>query len=550
MQATRVLAEHRRFLDTLDHPEAVQRDLLTTVLEQNADTAFGREHGLAGVRTVEELRKAVPIRTHEDLMPWIERTMNGERNVLTADDPLVYFSSSGSTGREKHIPVTRTYLRSTFLPFYHASFAPLLQTLPDALAAPERVLNLWQDPTSPIARTSTGQPHIGASQFDYRKIGEDSASGPGIHAPWSRIPEELASASPWDRSYYKLRLAAEQDIRLLIGINPAMVAALPYQLRELWPRLVEDVRAGTLDGRPHTQPRPERADQLERYAAAFGTLYPYHLWPHLSAIFVWNSGLASLYLPRVREMYGPGVQLFSAPIASCEGPAAVPVDRHPGGAPLYLPGCVYEFVPADQPLTADSPTMLIPELEEGRDYHLVFSHVGGMYRCAVTDVVRVVGKVGRTPRIEYAGRNTTRSAAGEELTEAAALRALGAACHDTGGEIRNATYRLAPGGARYQLAVAFAGPPVAALADALDVRLAEQCDGYREGRAGGRIGPVEVIAVPEDAFLREWEHVVRAGQRPPRVKDRIFQPSTQAWARITAGREASAGQAVTEGGTV
>ncbi|MEU0427158.1 GH3 auxin-responsive promoter family protein, partial [Streptomyces canus] len=32
--------------------------------------------------------------------------MAGERNVLTADDPLVYFSSSGSTGREKHIPIT------------------------------------------------------------------------------------------------------------------------------------------------------------------------------------------------------------------------------------------------------------------------------------------------------------------------------------------------------------------------------------------------------------------------------------------------------------
>ncbi|MCF1594964.1 GH3 family domain-containing protein [Streptomyces muensis] len=543
MQAESVLAEHRRLLDSLNHPQEVQHDLLTGILQQNVHTAFGREHGLAAVRTVDELRRAVPIRTHAELMPWIERTMDGEKNVLTADDPVVYFSSSGSTGREKHIPVTPTYMRRTFLPFYHAAFAPLLRTLPQALAVPNGVLNLWQDPTAPITRTRKGQPHIGASQVDYRKFGEDSAVGPGNDAAWSRIPDELAAAGPWDRAYYKLRLAAEQDIRLLIGINPAMVAALPYQLRELWPRLVEDIRAGTLDGLPHTTPNPERADEIERFAKTFGTVHPYHLWPRLTAIIVWNSALASLYLPRVRETYGPGVQLFSAPVASCEGPAAVPVDRH-RGAPLYLPGCLYEFVPADGPVTADSQTLLATELEEHQDYHLVFSHVGGMYRCAVTDVVRVVGRAGRTPRIEYAGRDITRSAAGENLTEATAVRALHAACLDTGAEIRNATFHLAAEGhgkgGRYQVAVAFAGPAAPELATALDARLTEQCHGYRAGRQSGLIAPAEVITVHEDAFLREWERAVRAGQRPPRVKDRVFLPDENAWARITATRPEAA----------
>ncbi|MER8012045.1 GH3 auxin-responsive promoter family protein [Streptomyces sp. NPDC094149] len=537
MNAERVIAEHGRLLDAVNHPYEVQRELLATVLEHNAHTAFGLEHGLEAVRTVEELRRAVPIRTHEEMMPWIERTMDGERNVLTADDPVVYFSSSGTTGHEKHIPVTRTYMESTFLPFLHAAFAPLLQTLPQALAAPEAVLNLWQDPTAPIRRTRKGQPHIGASQVDYREFGEASALGPGSGATWGRIPEELVSAIPWDRSYYKLRLAAEQDIRLFLCVNPAMVAALPYQLRVLWPRLVEDIAAGSLDGRPHAAPNPDRAKEIERHARTFGTVHPYHLWPRLSAVFVWNSALASLYLPRVREMYGPGVQLVSAPVASCEGPVAVPVDLAPG-APLYLPGCVYEFVPADGPLLADSETLLVSELEENQDYHVILSHVGGLYRCAVNDVVRVVGRLGRTPRVEYAGRNIVRSAAGEALTEAAALRALRAACHDTGAEIRNATYHLdsrgTGNGGHYRIAVAFAGPPQRSLAGALDTRLSEQCDGYRAGRRSGLIEPLEVVAVHQDAFQREWERTVRAGQRPPRVKDRIFAPSEEAWTRITA----------------
>jgi hypothetical protein len=201
------------------------------------------------------------------------------------------------------------------------------------------------------------------------------------------------------------------------------------------------------------------------------------------------------------------VQLFAAPIASCEGPAAVPVDRHPSGAPLYLPGCFYEFVPADRPVTADSATLLAHELEDGRDYHLIFSHIGGLYRCAVTDVVRVVGHIGRTPRIEYVGRNVMSG----DLTEAAALRALREACADTGTEIRNATFR----GGR----VAVAGTITDGFPAALQARL-------------GR--PVEVFPVHPDAFLREWEWTIRAGQRPPRVKDRVFLPSAEAWERITA----------------
>lgn len=528
MRADRVLTEFRRHLDSLDRPDRVQRDLLTEILRENGDTEYARRHDLAKVNSIDEYRRAVPIRTHEELMPWIERTIAGETGVLTADDPVVYFSSSGSTGREKHIPVTRTYMQRVFLPFYHASFAVLMQSMPQALASEGGVLNLWQDPTSPIGRTRGGQAHLGPSQVDYRRFGEDAAVL-GSEAAWARIPDELRAANPWDRAYVKLRLAAEQDIRLLIGVNPAMVAGLSYQLRQEWPRLVEEIRAGTLGGRPHGAPNPERADEIAGYAKTFGTVHPYHLWPHLAGIVAWNSALASMYLPRVRETFGPGVQLFAAPIASCEGPAAVPVDRHPSAAPLFVSGCLYEFVPAEQELRADAETLLVSEVEPGRDYHLIFSHVGGLYRCAVTDVVRVTGRAGRTPRIEYAGRNVVRSGAGENLTEAAAVRALRAALADTGAELRNATFHLDSD--RYRVAVA--GIVTPGLAAALDTRLAEQSPGYRAARASGALSRLDVVVTHPDAFLREWERTIRAGQRPPRVKDRVFLPAEDAWLRIT-----------------
>ncbi|MFG1665890.1 hypothetical protein [Streptomyces sp. Y7] len=49
-----------------------------------------------------------------------------------------------------------------------------------------------------------------------------------------------------------------------------------------------------------------------------------------------------------------------------------------------------------------------------------------------------------------------------------------------------------------------------------------------------------MIPVHPDGFLREWERAVRAGQRPPRVKDRVFLPDEQAWERLVASASRAA----------
>jgi GH3 auxin-responsive promoter len=537
----RVLAEKRRLLSTLSNPVDWQRRVLDEVLAENAGTEFGQAHSLADVRDPRDLRRAVPIRTHEELMPWIERMIAGEPNLLTADEPVVYFSSSGTTGREKHIPITRTYMRRCFLPFYYASFARVVEHHPSLLAGDERVLNLWQDPYSPIERTAGGQPHIGPSQVDYRMFGERPAVGLGNRAPWSKLPDGLGDPDPWERAYLRLRLAAEHDVRGVIGVNPAIVAALPYQLAQWWPRIAEEIRDGTLGGQPYSAPNPERAREIEQLAEYFGTVRPAELWPRIELIVTWNTALASLYLPRVTAAFGPDARVAPAPVASCEGPVAVALDRHPTAAPLVVSGCFYEFIPAEEEIAPDSETLLAEEIEPGREYHVVLTHVGGLYRCAVSDIVRVIDFVERTPRVEYAGRSATRSGAGERLLEPQVVRALRGALADGGIDIRNATCRLAEAEAaapRYEVAVAALGAPSApergALATALDARLGEQCRDYRAARAADRLGPVRVHLTHPDAFLREWERRVRAGERPPRVKDRVFQPDDEAWRRLVA----------------
>ncbi len=75
----------RRFKRALSAPEPVQRAALEAMLRANADTAYGRQHGFATIKTAEEYAERVPVVTYDDLEPWLVRARAGEAGVLTAE---------------------------------------------------------------------------------------------------------------------------------------------------------------------------------------------------------------------------------------------------------------------------------------------------------------------------------------------------------------------------------------------------------------------------------------------------------------------------------
>ncbi len=537
----RVFGERERLRAAFADAAGHQQRVLAHLLEFNADTEFGKTHGFGRIRTLEDYRKAVPVHDYAALAPWIERMAAGEHNVLSADDPAVYFTSSGSTGDHKKIPVTPTFMRTSFFPFYYAAWAPLIENFPDVLERPDAVLNLKHDPISVPPTTSSGRPHVGASQVDFgAKFGEHLSAEPGTFAPWATLPVPVAATDHLEKTYLRLRLAVESDVRCVIGINPAMVAALPYQLALWAPRIVKEVRDGTLGGLPHREPNPERAAELERFAERFGTLRPAHVWPHMKALFCWTTGLASLYLPRLREEFGVGVTALPAPVAASEGPVGVALDRHGSAGSLVVTASVHEFVDAEADLTPDVATLRPDELEVGRDYHAIFSHAGGLYRYAVGDVVRVVDRVDGVPRVSYAGRNTRSDAAGERLRDAQVIRAMAASLASTGLEVRNAACRVvagADGTGAYEFAVAPRTPwlpdETRRFAAAFEIALGVEAPRYREARQAGRLAGLSVRTLESDAFLRDWQLAVGAGVRPTQVKDRLFRQDPAMWQRLT-----------------
>jgi hypothetical protein len=533
----RTVEEHRqRLLASLADAGEWQQRVLDAAVGGNAGTEFGQRHGFERVCGIDDFRAAVPIGSYDDYAPWIERAAAGTPNVLTAEEPLLYFTSSGSTGTPKKIPITAGFARDCFMPFLYATYAGIADGHADLIDRDDAVFSLKHDPGAPTAATADGKAHIGASQLDFSKVGEQMRE-PGTTGPWGALPEDLLRTDTFERLYHRLRIAAEHDVRCLVGINPAQVAALPRLLDRWWSRLVDDVEAGRLGDAVRRPPAPERAVELRRLAEARGTLLPRDLWPRLELVVCWNAGLASLYLPQVLENFGDGVSVHPAPVAASEGPIGIPIDGHPTAGPLVVSGVFYEFVPAADEVRPDSTTLLFDELEDGEEYHVLLTHPGGFYRYAVGDVVRIRGFVENVPRVEYAGRNTTVSAAGERLRESQLVRALGRACEGTSCSIVNATARpderTQP--PRYEVAVELAvGGDVTAedFASRLDRALSEESPDYRQARAKAALRSPQVRLVAVGAFQREWERRVQEGNRPPQVKDRVFWRDPAGWERL------------------
>jgi hypothetical protein len=536
----RSFAERSRFLGALCDIDGAQHRVLTDLLAAGAGTAFGTAHGFAGLRDLADYRRAVPIRDYRALQPWIDRAAAGEPNVLSADAPLVFFTSSGSTGAAKKIPITARFMRQVYFPFYYQALAAIVQHHPAAIASANGTLNLKHDvPTRP-ATTASGRPHVGASQVDFGAVfGEPLSAEPGTKASWATLPLPVDDDAHSERTYLRLRQAVEHDVRCVIGVNPAMVAALPHQLAAWWPRIVRDLRDGTFGGRPGGTPNPARAAELERLAESFGTLRPAHVWPRFELIYCWTTGLAKLYLPRVAAQFGAGVSVLPAPVAASEGPLGVPIDRHPTAGAPAVESVLYEYLDADEDIKPDSDTLGVSDLEAGRDYHVLVSHVGGLYRYALGDVLHVVDRRAGVPRVEYAGRNQLSDLVGERLRESHIIRALDTVLRTGGITVANATCRaVTPDGRppRYEFALApdrpFDAREVDAVTAALDAALSATAPGYRRARQGAALDPPVLHRTAPDAFYREWQRTVERGVRQTQVKDRVFQRDDDVWQRL------------------
>lgn len=98
---------HRNINKWSKEAARAQEFLFHKLINQAKKTVFGKEHGFSEITSHEEFVKRVPIRDYEALIPYIEKTKEGEKDVLWPGKPVYFAKSSGTTSGVKYIPLTK-----------------------------------------------------------------------------------------------------------------------------------------------------------------------------------------------------------------------------------------------------------------------------------------------------------------------------------------------------------------------------------------------------------------------------------------------------------
>ena len=91
--------------------EQIQQKTFQYLIKKGTHTDFGRTHSFSQIRSLQDFRQRVPVRTYEEAQNWFERIAAGESNVCWPGKPLYLAKTSGTTAGSKYIPITRESIR-------------------------------------------------------------------------------------------------------------------------------------------------------------------------------------------------------------------------------------------------------------------------------------------------------------------------------------------------------------------------------------------------------------------------------------------------------
>ncbi len=425
-------------------PTETQREKLRSIIRKNQDTEYGKRYGFDSIVTVSDYQRQVPVVKYEDISDDVDKVVEGKKNVLTAETPVMFAQTSGTTGKPKYIPITPTCRRRQHGDVARTWVYNLLMDHPDFASG--KIVSL----VSPAIEgyTESGIPFGSTSGSIYRDM-------PAIIHKAYAIPYEAFEISNYQAKYYAImRLGLEQSVSLICSANPSSILKMCEKANEFSEDIIRDIHDGTLSDeyeidtnvRKHLakslKPNPERSDFLEKIRSRRnGILKPADYWPRLSLIACWKGGTVGHYLEKFPRWFDPdGVRQIPVRdwgYLASEVRGSIPISDEGSAGILTIATNFFEFVEVEDlisnPQSPSSWTFMTTEhLEDGKEYYIFITTTGGLYRYDMNDIVRVEGYHNSTPQIVFVrkGRGMT-NITGEKVSVDQIIDAIGYASEKT-----------------------------------------------------------------------------------------------------------------------
>ncbi|RXK83819.1 GH3 auxin-responsive promoter family protein [Filimonas effusa] len=381
----------------VQNPVEAQREVLQDLVTHGQYTEFGRVHGFNELFNIRTFKQTVPIQEYDTLKPYIERLMNGEENLLW-NTPVYWFAkSSGTTSdKSKFIPITEESLEDCH---YQAA---------------KDVLTIYYN-FYPDSDLLTGKGLVVGGSHQINQLNEDISYGDlsavllqntPFWGQWLRTPElSIALLDEWETKIEKLAQSTIHE-------NVSSLSGVPTWTLILIKRILEITGKSTLK----------------------------EVWPHLE-LYMHGGVSFTPYKEQFKKLIGADINYLETYNAS-EGFFAAQDDPTQEGMLLFLQhGIFYEFMPVEEYGKDNPQTIGLKEVEIGKNYALVISTNGGLWRYLLGDTIQFTTLF--PFRVKVSGRiKHFMNAFGEEVIVDNADKALAAACEATGSVVSD--YTAAP----------------------------------------------------------------------------------------------------------
>lgn len=504
----------QRFLSSLDTPQEIQEKRFREILRVLTPTDFSKEHGFDRKISMDTFRNLVPIRTYDQLCPWISTYYKGKSNAITRAKVTSFVETSGTTAKPKWIPVTAGWAKK----IEEAQTLWMMSMVHDhPMVATGKALTM-------ISPADHAQTQGGLS------IGSNTGRMQRRQSWWVRkrypIPLSVFSIQPsYLKQYVYLRFALQSHITSWTTANPSMLLLLCRRLQEWKEYLSLDLISGTLRHGPAQELTQVQRAELEPKLVATAVPFdwrPAKIWP-LAVINCWKGGPASFFLPRLRDALGGDIPIREVGITASEGYFALPMGSDWDGGVLWTQGHILEFV------DEQGNVFWSWELQKGRRYRLIITTETGLVRYDMNDVVEVVGFCSKTPVIRFIGKEGRYlNAVGEKVSEEQFVRAMDNAARKTSSELVGFTAHIVWGDVPY-IEVGLEGHIASSFADSLEILLRSINIEYDSKRESARLMPLRVTHLSKGTYARYRQQKVSEGAPAGQVKDPLIAINDEEW---------------------
>jgi len=327
-----------------NHPVAAQREVLQHLVTAAQYTEFGKKYHFSKLFTVREFKKNVPIHEYDDIKPYIMRMMAGEENVLW-NTPVHWFAqSSGTTSdKSKFIPISEESLHDNHFK-----------------ASKDVLSNYYKN--FPSSDLLTGKGLVVGGSHQISKVNEEIQYGDlsavlmqnsPFWGQWLRTPElSVALLDEWENKIEKLaQITAAENVTSLAGV--------PTWTLILLKRILEIRGKATIK----------------------------EVWPNLELYI--NGGVSFVpYKEQFDKIIGGKINYLEIYNAS-EGFIAAQQSPDDDGLLLFTEhGIFYEFMPVEEYGKENPVTVGLKNIVIGKNYALVISTTGGLWRYLIGDTVQ------------------------------------------------------------------------------------------------------------------------------------------------------------------